>query len=502
MTAVDLFISYASADEDFAAVLAAQLETRGLKCWYAKRDIPIGAVYPIEISRALDRCRALLLVFSGATNRAANENLHILREIEYAAAQHKPILPVRIAEVEPHEGLAYFLRTVQWIEKSAWEGSLAEHVALVYRGVPPGATVRPTAVVEAEGRPARSISLLLSVVAGVLLTALAVVGFVERDRVSLLFGSSAPQGTKPESPSSSPARVADRPVASSEATRPPPPSPVPPSPAAPVVASPTEVLVQARAAIGRQEYRAAFGLLSPLSEAGNGIAQYHLGWLYETGQGVPRDPTKAVDLVRAAARRGQACAMNRLGELYEEGALGYRDRQEAVRWWRSGAEAGCPWAKLHLGLAYKDGIGVVRNATDTIGWLTSAADDGVIDAISHLAAIYRKGELVPTDLAEVVRRLRQGASLGHENAQYRLAMMLEAGQGLPRDPAEAYVWASVAAVKGEPEPARFRNSLARRLPPSLVAELDVIARRRGEEIVVTERAGFTRLEDWLWRNGR
>jgi len=498
MASIDLFISYSGSDIEFTEVLAAELESRGIIRWYAKRDIPIGAAYPVEISQALDRCKGLLLIFSSATNRAANENLHILREIEYAAAQRKPILPVRIADVEPHAGLAYFLRTLQWIEKSAWDNRLVDHIASVYRGRP--LVDRPStagAFAPAQEIATRSAFPLAPVVAASLLTALVAIGIVERDRITSFLGrtGAATENTGAPPPLPAPSVGADTgPKDSTEL-------PVPARPAQPAIST-AEALRLARTAIARQDYRSAVDSLSAPSEAGNSAAQFNLAGLVENGQGIGRDPARAADLYRNAAEHGHACAMNRLGELYDEGAMGYRDRQEAARWWRMGAEAGCPWAKYHLGLAYKDGTGVVRSGRDAVLWLGRAADDGVIDAMSHLAAILHKGDLVPADAYECVRRLRQAAVLGHENAQYRLAMALESGQGAERSLAEAHVWASVSAVKGEPEPTRFRNALGKRLPPGLVSDLDETARRRTDEVRAAERSNFARLEDSLWQLGR
>jgi TPR repeat protein len=43
------------------------------------------------------------------------------------------------------------------------------------------------------------------------------------------------------------------------------------------------------AAFQKGDYAAAFQILRPLADQGNGVAQANLGWMYLQGQGVPQD---------------------------------------------------------------------------------------------------------------------------------------------------------------------------------------------------------------------
>jgi hypothetical protein len=132
----ELFVSYASEDTRFAEWLVTELETRGVSCWFAKRDVNPGKDYPTQITQAINNCAALVLVFSAATNRSAHLRKHILREVELAAGKFKPIFPVRIENVEPEEGLTYFLRTVQWLELKEWERLLPDALIAALRNAP------------------------------------------------------------------------------------------------------------------------------------------------------------------------------------------------------------------------------------------------------------------------------------------------------------------------------------------------------------------------------
>jgi len=120
----DLFISHSTADAETARVLVTDFENRGVTCWVAPRDIPMGSSYQNEIVSAIERCRAMLLLFSSA----ANNSEHVLREVELAAQNKKPIYPLRIDTSEPAGGLRYMLANKQWVERKALGNRLVETV--------------------------------------------------------------------------------------------------------------------------------------------------------------------------------------------------------------------------------------------------------------------------------------------------------------------------------------------------------------------------------------
>ena len=55
-----VFISYAMKNKAVAERLVGALERHGLACWIAPRDIPLGASWPAEISKAVSGSRLLL----------------------------------------------------------------------------------------------------------------------------------------------------------------------------------------------------------------------------------------------------------------------------------------------------------------------------------------------------------------------------------------------------------------------------------------------------------
>ncbi|MCC5857598.1 MAG: toll/interleukin-1 receptor domain-containing protein [Ectothiorhodospiraceae bacterium] len=115
----DAFVSHASVDRARAEELVALLESRGLRCWFAPRDVRPGREYGDEILSGIERSRCFVLLLSGAANLSGM----VLREVERAAAKEKPIYPVRLEEVAPSRKLEFFISMHQWID--AWD-ALAE----------------------------------------------------------------------------------------------------------------------------------------------------------------------------------------------------------------------------------------------------------------------------------------------------------------------------------------------------------------------------------------
>ena len=128
-----VFICHASEDAETARQIVGALESAGVGCWIAPRDIEVGETYTQAILEALKAAPALVLVFSAAADRSP----HVVRELETAVGSATRIVPVRLEAVEPSPSLRYFIGTAQWLDVSGrvqaeWE---AELVAALRRTV-------------------------------------------------------------------------------------------------------------------------------------------------------------------------------------------------------------------------------------------------------------------------------------------------------------------------------------------------------------------------------
>jgi TolB-like protein len=110
-----VFLSYASHDADTAQSVCQFLESHGVSCWLAPRDVKPGAPYADAIVAAINEAKAVVLMLSGS----AVASDHVAREVERAASKHKTIIAFRIDSAALNPGLEYFLSNSQWIDVPA-----------------------------------------------------------------------------------------------------------------------------------------------------------------------------------------------------------------------------------------------------------------------------------------------------------------------------------------------------------------------------------------------
>lgn len=108
----DVFISYSSLDKAAANAACAALESAGIRCWIAPRDIIPGREWGDAIIEAINGSHVLVLIFSAD----ANASPQIRREVERAVHKGIPIIPLRIEDIIPTHALEYFIGTVHWLD--------------------------------------------------------------------------------------------------------------------------------------------------------------------------------------------------------------------------------------------------------------------------------------------------------------------------------------------------------------------------------------------------
>ena len=125
-------------------------------------------------------------------------------------------------------------------------------------------------------------------------------------------------------------------------------------------------------------------------EHGSAFGEAALALLYMTGQGVPKDMSKAADMTRDAAQKGVVIAQNALAYMYANGIGVAKDNDQALVWYRKAAEQGAPNAQLSLGIAYEEGAGVKQDLEQAAMWYRKAAAWGLEDAKKRLAVVEAK----------------------------------------------------------------------------------------------------------------
>lgn len=109
--AYDIFISYSHKDKTIADAICSHLEGRGMRCWYAPRDITPGTEWGLAILNGIEQSKIMVLVFT----KDANLSQQVLREVNNAVNAGLSIIPFRLTEEEPAAGMKYYLSTVHWM---------------------------------------------------------------------------------------------------------------------------------------------------------------------------------------------------------------------------------------------------------------------------------------------------------------------------------------------------------------------------------------------------
>jgi TPR repeat protein len=102
--------------------------------------------------------------------------------------------------------------------------------------------------------------------------------------------------------------------------------------------------------------------------------------------------TVASDLnsIYAAAEPGDAEAQVILGYMYDTGEGVPQNDTEAVRWYRMAAEQGDAWAQLNLGYMYGTGEGIPKDYVQAYAWSNIAAAQGEETAKENLEIITKE----------------------------------------------------------------------------------------------------------------
>jgi TPR repeat protein len=108
----DVFISHSAKNKVIGDAVCAMLESDGVRCWIAPRDVTPSREWGECIVEAIEQSRIMILVFTAD----ANTSPQIRREVERAANNGVAILPLRLEDVTPAKALDYFIGNLHWLD--------------------------------------------------------------------------------------------------------------------------------------------------------------------------------------------------------------------------------------------------------------------------------------------------------------------------------------------------------------------------------------------------
>ena len=112
--AYDVFISYSHLDKNVTEALSHFLEGKGIRCWYAPRDILPGQEYADAIEQAMNSVKVFVLICSG---RSLQSNT-VHKETNLAVSDEKIIIPFKIdnCSLDGTGGMKLYLNDRHWID--------------------------------------------------------------------------------------------------------------------------------------------------------------------------------------------------------------------------------------------------------------------------------------------------------------------------------------------------------------------------------------------------
>ena len=187
------------------------------------------------------------------------------------------------------------------------------------------------------------------------------------------------------------------------------------------------------------------------AEQGDAYAQNAIGLGYLNGQGVAKNYEKAVDWFRKSAEQGNRMGQSYLADMYLNGHGVAKDDEIAARWYRMSAEQGFVAAQFAIAGMYEDGIGVAMNDEKAADWYRKAAEQGDADAQYQIGAHYLYGLGVAKDDEKAVDWLRKSAEQGNNYAQHEIGLCYSNGIGVSKNDEKAADWTRKAAEQGNAE---------------------------------------------------
>lgn len=160
----------------------------------------------------------------------------------------------------------------------------------------------------------------------------------------------------------------------------------------------------------------------------NSNAQYQLGKLYHTGDGVEQNHKEAFYWYKKAAEHGHAEAVlivrqelqdadYQKGKLYYTGNGVEQNYEEAVLWYKKAADGGHAEAQNALGGAYVNGDGVEPDYSIALHWFKKAASQGHRRALFNLGILYWDGKGVEADIIKSMAYYTAAKRQGHVGAK-------------------------------------------------------------------------------------
>jgi uncharacterized protein len=171
---------------------------------------------------------------------------------------------------------------------------------------------------------------------------------------------------------------------------------------------------------------------------------FEMGMNALTGVGPERNNQNALDYTQRSAELGYPPAEVVLGYFYDTGTIVAREPGQAATWYKKAALQDDPVGEWLLGRLIFSGALAPRDLNEAARWLQKAAAHG--DAFGEY--LLGRVKLERQDYPSAAEWFHKAALQGLPQAQQQLAMLLKEGEGGNVDKFGAYVWLQVSYDAG------------------------------------------------------
>jgi uncharacterized protein len=207
---------------------------------------------------------------------------------------------------------------------------------------------------------------------------------------------------------------------------------------------------QGKSAYLNNNYILASEELTPLADAGHAGAQISLALIFSKGgNGVSKNDAKSAKYYELAAKQGVLTAQYNTAANYLVGRGVLQDYQAAQYWYRKCAEQNSVTEKPPVPLM------MCRH---------------------FLAGMYYEGTEIPQDYSKAKFWFLKAAELDSHSSMVNLGVMYANGEGVLQDRASAHMWFNIAASMGAKGGAKYRDQIAKSMPPAQIADAQKLAR--------------------------
>jgi TPR repeat protein len=136
-------------------------------------------------------------------------------------------------------------------------------------------------------------------------------------------------------------------------------------------------------------------ILQQKAKDGDPFAQHELGLRYLTGQGLPKDTTRAIYWIKQAVNKDLTAAWFNYGIMLNNGIGVEWNPFEAYKYFKAAAKNGMPEAQFVYGVFLTDNLVVNRNLSEAYYWIKKAADQNFKPAKETVKEFQKMGIKLP-----------------------------------------------------------------------------------------------------------